>query len=125
MYSNGARRSAVAVGGRRVRGRSGARAAKEAAKRSWEIKRVHSRVRMGNDGGKALAGEVVAKIVIAMNERQSGIEGKQRIAAGRGMLAEQNQGKAKIVKQLQENIIVSTTEVVLIKIPAPGSAENG
>ena len=72
-----------------------------------------------------MAGEVVAKIVIAMNERQSGIEGKQRIAAGRGMLAEQNQGKAKIVKQLQENIIVSTAEVVLIEIPTPGSAENG
>jgi len=122
-----AQRSVVVIrfGRRRVRGRSGARATKEAAKRFWEIERVHSRVRMGNDGGKAWAGEVVAKIVVAVNERQRDVERKQRIAAGRGMLAQQNQGKAKIVKQLQENIIVSTAEVVRIKIPAPGSAENG
>ena len=80
---------------------------------------------MGSNGGKALAGEVVANIVVAVNERQRNVERKQRIAAGRGMLAEQNQGKAKIVKQLQENIIIPAMEVVLIKIPAPGSAENG
>ncbi len=72
-----------------------------------------------------MAGKVVAKIVIAVDKRQRGVERKQQIAAGRGMLAKQNQGKAKIVEQLQENIIVSTAEVVLIKIPAPGSAENG
>jgi len=72
-----------------------------------------------------LAGEVVAKVVVAVNERQGNVERKQRIAAGRGMLAEQNQGKAKIVKQLQENTIIPAMEVVLIKIPAPGSAENG
>jgi len=80
---------------------------------------------MGNDRGKALAGEVVANIVVAVNERQREVERKQRIAAGRGMLTEQNQGKAKIVKQLQENIIIPAMKVVLIKIPAPGSAENG
>jgi len=80
---------------------------------------------MGSNGGKALAGEVVANIVVAVNERQRNVERKQRIAAGRGMQAEQNQGKAKIVKQLQEDIIIPAMEVVLIKIPAPGSAENG
>ena len=80
---------------------------------------------MWSNGGKALAGEVVANIVVAVNERQRDVERKQRIAAGRGMLAEQNQGKAKIVKQLQENIIIPAMEIVLIKIPAPGSAENG
>ena len=46
---------------------------------------------MGSNGGKALAGEVVANIVVAVNERQRNVERKQRIAAGRGMLAEQNQ----------------------------------
>lgn len=79
---------------------------------------------MGSNVGKTLAGEAVAEIVVAVDERQRGVERKQRIAAGCGMLAKQNQGETKIVEQLQENIIVSTAEVVLIKIPAPGSAED-
>src|ERR1700739_202984 len=109
---------------RRICRPSGARATEQAAKGPGEIERVHSRVRVGSNGGKPWAGEVVTNIVVAVNERQRDVERKQRIAVGCGMLAEQNQGKAKIVKQLQEKIIIPAMEIVLIKIPAPGSAEN-
>ncbi len=80
---------------------------------------------MGSNERKALTGKAVAKIVVAVNEWQRGVDGKKRKAAGCGMLPDQNTGPAKIVEQLQENMIIPTMEVVGMKIPVPGSAENG